>query len=155
MNPSEHVKNYLNSHTVPYEMIHHRRDFTAQEAAADTHTKGTDFAKSVILWVENRYCMAVLPASKQIDLAKVKKFLHVKSAEIASEDEVEAICTHCEIGAMPPFGEFYDIPVYVSTDLTYEHLITFNAGTHEDVVRMRYRDYDELVKPKAFDFTLK
>lgn len=154
MTPAERIKDYLNRQAIPYEFIHHRRDYTAQETAADTHTRGKDFAKTVILWVDNQYCMAVLPATKQIDFEKMKKFLNVKSINLASEDEIEAICPDCETGAMPPLGELYNMPVYVSHHLTYDHMITFNAGTHEDAVRMQYRDYDELVRPKVFDFTV-
>lgn len=151
---SETIKSYLNEHNVPYEIIHHSRDYTAQQTAADTHTKGKDFAKTVILWVDDGYCMVVLPATYQVDFDKVKTFLHAKNASLASEEEIKTICTDCEVGAMPPFGNFYHLPVYVSHHLTHDHTITFNAGTHEDVVRMSYQDYDELVKPKVFDLTV-
>jgi len=151
--PLQRVKDFLNENMVPFEIIHHRRDYTAQETAADTHIKGKDFAKTVILRVENRYCMAVLPATCRIDLVKVKACLHAKSVNIASEGELETICADCEVGAMPPFGAFYGMPVIISHYLAYDHMMAFNAGTHEDVIRIQYRDYDDLVKPKVVDFT--
>ncbi len=144
---------YLDEHHLPYERIHHHRDYTAQETAADTHTKGRDFAKTVVLWVDNKFCMAVIPATCAIDLSKVAQFLGVSEVKLASEDEIKSLCPNCEVGAMPPFGELYGLPVYISHLLTYDHLITFKAGTHEDVIRMPYRDFDEMVKPKVFDFT--
>jgi Ala-tRNA(Pro) deacylase len=147
------IKSFLNEQKIPYEIIHHHRDYTAQEAAADTHTKGRDFAKTVILFVDNKYVMAVLPAIHQVDLEKVKKELKAKVATLATEDEIAEICGDCEVGAMPPLGPLYKLPVYVSHHLAKDHLITFNAGTHEDAVRMMYSDFEKLVKPLALELT--
>ncbi|NIR50879.1 YbaK/EbsC family protein [candidate division KSB1 bacterium] len=147
------VKSYLDENKTPYESIHHRRDYTAQETAADTHTKGKEFAKTVILFVDQKYCMAVLPAIYQVDLDKIKKELNAKEVNLATEEEISQLCRDCEIGAMPPFGNLYDLPVYVSHHLTEDNMITFNAGTHEDVIRMMYDDFEKLVNPKVLDMT--
>jgi Ala-tRNA(Pro) deacylase len=154
MSIPQKIKSHLDEHKVPYEAIHHRRDYTAQEAAADTHTPGKDFAKTVILFVDNNYCMAVLPAIYQVDMKKIRKALKAKRVALASEDEIAEICPDCETGAMPPFGPLYQLPVYVSHHLAQDHMITFNAGTHEDVIRMLYRDFVELVKPVVVDLTV-
>ncbi len=148
------LKDYLNKHLIAYEIIHHRRDFTAQETAADTHTKGADFAKTVILWVDAGFCMGVLPATHSVDFQKIKDILNAREVKLATEDEIKTLCADCEVGAMPPIGSFYKLPVYISHYLTHDHTITFNAGTHEDVIRMSYRDYDDLVKPKVMDLTV-
>ncbi|MFQ5754237.1 MAG: aminoacyl-tRNA deacylase [bacterium] len=153
MSISQPIKSYLDEHKVPYEVIHHRRDYTAQETAADTHTKGKDFVKTVILFVDNTFCMVVLPSIYQVDLDKIKKKLNAKEVNLATEDEIWSICSDCEVGAMPPFGPLYKLPVYVSHHLIKDQMITFNAGTHEDVIRMLYRDFEQLVKPKVFDCT--
>jgi Ala-tRNA(Pro) deacylase len=149
----ESIKSYLNKQKIPYEVIHHRRDYTAQQTAADTHTKGKEFAKTVILFVDNKYCMAVLPAIRQIDFEKIKKQLSAKKVTLATEDEIAEICSDCEVGAMPPLGPLYNLPVYVSHYLADDEMITFNAGTHEDAIRMLYRDFVKLAKPVALDLT--
>jgi Ala-tRNA(Pro) deacylase len=128
--PNEIVA-YLEEHDIKFEAIHHRRDFTAQETAADTHTKGVDFAKTVIMFVDN-----------------------AKMVNLASEEEIATICPGCEVGAMPPFGSLYQIPVYVSQYLKADHNITFNAGTHEDVIRMLYADFEKLENPQLMDLTV-
>ncbi len=147
------IKSFLNEQKIPYEFIHHRRDYTAQETAADTHTKGKDFAKTIILFVDNKYVMAVLPAIHQVDLEKVKKALKANVVTLATEDEISEICGDCEVGAMPPLGPLYKLPVYVSPHLAKDHMITFNAGTHEDAVRMMYSDFEKLVKPQLLELT--
>jgi Ala-tRNA(Pro) deacylase len=147
------IRLFLNGRNVPYEFIHHRRDYTAQETAADTHTKGRDFAKTVVLFVDNQYAMAVLPAIEQLDLEKVKKELKAKRVSLATEDEIAEICGDCELGAMPPLGPLYHLAVYVSDHLVKDHIITFNAGTHEDAVRMMYSDFEKLVHPQVLELT--
>jgi Ala-tRNA(Pro) deacylase len=146
------ITEFLNQQEVPYEAIHHRRDYTAQETAADTHTKGRDFAKTVILFADNKYCLAVLPAVRHIDMQKAKKELHAKNVALATEEEIRTICTDCEVGAMPPLGPLYQLPVYVSPELRDDRMITFNAGTHEDVIRLLYEDFEKVVKPVVIDF---
>ncbi len=150
----QHIESFLNERKVPYEVIHHRRDYTAQETAADTHTRGKDFAKTVILFVDNKYCMVVLPAIYQVDMKKVRKGLNAKRVSLATEDELANICSECEVGAMPPFGPLYKLPVYVDRHLKEDRMITFNAGTHEDVIRMLYSDFEKLVKPEVLDITI-
>lgn len=147
------VKSYLDEHKVAYEAIHHRRDYTAQQTAADTHTRGKEFAKTVVLFADNKYCMVVLPAIHHVSMEKIKKALKVKEVSLATEDEIAQICSDCEVGAMPPFGNLYDLPVYVSHHLAADRMITFNAGTHEDVIRMLYADFEKLVEPKVMDIT--
>lgn len=145
------IQSFLNEHKIAYEMIHHRRDYTSQETAADTHTKGKEFAKTVVLFVDNDYCMAVLPAIYQVDMEKVKRQTEAHEVALATEHEIERICPDCEIGAMPPFGKLYNLPVFVDRNLTEDHLITFNAGTHEDAIRMLYHDFEKLARPKVID----
>jgi len=145
------ISSYLNDNKVPFEAIHHRRDYTAQQTAADTHTKGKDFAKTVILYCDNSYCMVVLPAIYQLDIEKFRQQLDAADVSLATEEELREVCPDCEVGAMPPFGSLYRLQVYVDKHLTADPLITFNAGTHEDVIRMSYEDFEKLVKPKVLD----
>ncbi len=147
----ESIKSFLDEHQVPYEIIHHRRDFTAQETAADTHTKGKEFAKTVVLQADGRPVMTVLPAIYQVSLDKARKALQAKEVQLASEDDIAQLCPDCEIGAMPPFGNLFKVPVYVDRRLAEDRLITFNAGTHEDVIRLLYEDFQRLTNPEVVD----
>jgi Ala-tRNA(Pro) deacylase len=142
MTPLQNVTSFLDEYRIPYEIIHHKRDYTSQRTAADKHTPGKAFAKTIIVIVDGKYCMFVLPATRKVDLEKVKRELGAKSARLATESEFSGICTGCEVGATPPLGTLYKLPVYASRELTEDPLITFNAGTHEDVVRMSYSDYE-------------
>lgn len=145
------IRTFLNEHKINYELIYHPRVYTAQETAARTHTKGKEFAKTVILLVDGKYCMMVLPAIYSLDLIKVRKALKAKRVNLASEEEMESICPDCEVGAMPPFGPLYELPVYIDRHLTEDQMITFNAGSHEHAIRMFYKDFEKLVKPQIVD----
>jgi Ala-tRNA(Pro) deacylase len=152
MKSLERVKSYLDEKRIPYEIIHHRRDYSAQKTAADTHTPGKAFAKTIVIFADGKFYMFVLSANRKIDFEKMKKLLAAKEVRLATESEFSGICTDCEVGAMPPFGTFYRLPVYVSPELPNDPLITFNAGTHEEVVRMRYADYATLAHPAVANF---
>jgi Ala-tRNA(Pro) deacylase len=153
MSPLQAFKSYLDQRRIPYETMHHRRDYTAQRTAADTHTRGKHFAKSVILAVDNTFGMFVLPAIHKVDMEKVKQALIANEVRLATESEISGLCPECEVGAMPAFGMFYKLPTYVSHYLPENNLITFNAGTHVDAVTMLYQDYQKLVRPKVMNFT--
>ena len=146
------LSDYLDGHSVHYQTIHHMRDYTAQQTAADTGTQGIEFAKTVVVKAEEGYVMAVLPAHHRVDLHKLGTVMGVSEIRLAAEDEIAMLCPDCAVGAEPPFGNLYQVPVYVSDDITRDETITFNAGTHEDVVRMKYRDYEDLVHPRVADF---
>ncbi len=143
----------LDNNNIRYDKIHHRRDYTAQETAADTHTPGREFAKTVILWVDGDYVMAVLPAHHSIDFDQLRKALGATQIDLATEGEIGELCSDCEVGSMPPFGSLYDMPVYISATLAEEEEVTFNAGTHNHVIRMRYSDYERLAQPKLIEFS--
>ena len=134
---------------VEYEIIHHHQDVTAEQTAADTHTPKSDFAKTVFVWLDGGYALAVLPASNFVSVSKLERSLGVDEVRLASEFEMGDLCLDCEVGAAPPFGNLYDLPVYVCPALARDERITFNAGTHQDAVRMRYADFERLVRPKV------
>jgi Ala-tRNA(Pro) deacylase len=96
--------------------------------------------------------MAVLPASYQVDLAAIKKATGVRVAELATEQEFAQHFPDCETGAMPPFGNLYGIPVYVDETLADDEEIAFNAGSHYELIRLSYKDFEKLVKPLVMDF---
>lgn len=148
------LKDYLDKNGVSYEVITHREAFTAQEIAANLHVPGKQLAKVVMVKTGDRFIMTVLPAAWRIDLNKLKKILKDKKIKLATEEEFKGLFPDCDIGAMPPFGNLYDIETYVDTSLTDDEEIFFNAGTHFEVVRMKYKDFTGLVNPKVADFAV-
>lgn len=134
---------------VEYEVIHHRTDHTAQQTAWDTHTPPADFAKTVFVSIDGSYAMAVLPANDLVSEEKLRLSLSAGNVRVAGEDETEDLCPGCAIGAAPPFGNLWGLAVYASPSLAGDELITFNAGSHQDAIRMRWVDYARLVEPEV------
>ena len=148
------VKEYLDSQKVPYTHNVHRTAYTAQEVAAEEHVPGKMVAKTVILKAGNTYSMAVIPASARLDLEALRVIIGDKEARLASEIEFTGLFADCDVGAMPPFGNLYGIPVYVDRALTRDEEIAFNAGTHQDTIHMKYLDFARLVQPQVGNFAL-
>jgi Ala-tRNA(Pro) deacylase len=147
--PATQLKNFLDSNHVKYTTISHSPAYTAQEAAASAHIPGKELAKTVIVKVDGEFAMAVLPASMHVSLARLKAAAGVGATELASEDEFEKLFPDCELGAMPPFGNLYDMPVFVAEQLTEDDEIAFTAGSHTELVKLSYNDFDKLVHPKV------
>lgn len=147
------VKAFLREKHVGYEVVPHRTDYTAWETAQDTHTPGVEFAKCVVLWVDGRFAIAVLPAGHHVDLTKVAMALGATHVGLADEEELEALFPDCDVGAEPPFGNLYNLPVYVSPAMQGDEHITFNAGTHDEAIRMRFEDFVNLVEPRYVDLS--
>jgi len=151
--PITKIKTLLDDKNIKYVMVKHSKAYTTQELAAAVHVSGYQIAKTVIVKVDGRLCMAVLPAPFQIDFENLKKAIGGKEVTLASEEEFKDKFPDCEVGAMPPFGNLYDMPVYVAEKLGYESIITFNAGTHTDLIQMAYEDFESFVKPKKVMFS--
>ncbi len=147
------VKDCLDRHRIGYVHSSHPSAFTAQEVAAATHVPGKEFAKTVIVKADGRYVMVVLPASHKIEFEKLRRAIGAETVELASEEEFAELFPDCEVGAMPPLGNLYGLPVYVSSSLAEDEEIVFNAGTHTDVIRMKYSDFSRLVSPEVGEFS--
>jgi Ala-tRNA(Pro) deacylase len=147
--PAQQLKDFLDSNHVKYKTITHSPQYTAHEIAASAHIPGKDLAKTVIVKVDGEFAMAVLPASRHVSLTRLKEATGAGDAEIASEKEFEELFPDCEVGAMPPFGNLYDMPVFAAEQLTEDEEIAFNAGSHTELVQISYRDFDKLVHPKV------
>ncbi|MBN2424063.1 MAG: YbaK/EbsC family protein [Calditrichaceae bacterium] len=152
---SKKLQNYLDSHHTHYVAISHSPAYTAQEIAARAHVPGHELAKTVILKIDGKLAMAVLPADYIIDLDLVKKSLKAKKVEFADEEEFKYTFPDCEIGAMPPFGNLYDIDTFVAKSLSDDESISFNAGNHKELIRIPYKEYEQLVHPRVIPFTRK
>ncbi|MBD3616135.1 MAG: YbaK/EbsC family protein [Gracilimonas sp.] len=146
--PLSRLIDYLEEHNKKYVVIKHSTAFTAQEVAASAHIPGKDMAKTVIVKVDGEMKMVVLPSTHNVDFEAIKEALNADEAELATEQEFEELFPECELGAMPPFGNFYDMETLVAESLTEDEEIAFNAGTHKELVQMNYSDFAELVQPK-------
>jgi Ala-tRNA(Pro) deacylase len=145
--PSKTLKEFLDQEGVKYVTIIHSTAYTAQEVAASAHIKGKELAKTVMVKLDGRMAMAVCSASCKIDFDMLKDSMSVQEAELAEEKEFKDMFPGCEIGAMPPFGNLYNLPVYVSEELSLDEEIAFNAGTHRELVKLAYLDFERLVNP--------
>lgn len=141
------LKEFLDDNDVKYVSIRHSPAYTAQEAAASGHIPGRELAKTVIVRLDGRLAMVAVPASEQVSLEKLKQASGASEAEIAEEAEFKDRFPGCELGAMPPFGNLFDMDVYVSDTLTEDDEIAFSAGTHSELLRLAYRDFERLVGP--------
>lgn len=151
--PIAKLRKFLDEHNVRYVLISHSKAFTAQGIAAVAHVPGKELAKTVIVKLDGALGMAVLPASFQVDLRALKNVTGVQVAELASEGEFKQHFPDCETGAMPPFGNLYGIPVYVDETLTNDKEIVFNAGSHHELMRLDYKDFERLANPMVLDFS--
>ena len=151
--PFNKVGAFLDEHHVKYVVISHSKAYTAQGIAAVAHIPGQELAKTVIVKLDGALAMAVLPASYQVDLLRLKKLIGVGDAALASEREFKQHFPDCETGAMPPFGSLYGIPVYVDQTLARDSEIAFNAGSHLQLIRMAYADFLKLAKPVVLTFS--
>lgn len=152
--PCKKLKEYLDDNNVPYITITHSQAFTAQQVAASTHIPGKEMVKTVMIKLDNRMAMAILPASYHVDFNMLKEITGEEDVRLASESEFKDMFPDCEVGAMPPFGNLYDMEVYAAESLTEDEEIAFNAGTHTEIIRMSYADFENLVKPKIVKFSM-
>ena len=145
--PLSKLETYLRNQDVSFNKIVHHKTYTAQRTAADTHISGKEIAKTVIVKIDSQLCMVVLPGDMQIDLGLLKEATYAKSLRLATEIEFKDQFENCEVGAMPPFGNLYNMPVFVAEALKKDVFIAFNAGTHSLLVQMKYADFERLVNP--------
>jgi Ala-tRNA(Pro) deacylase len=145
--PAVRLTEYLDTQQIKYITLEHSTAYTSQEVAQSAHIRGKMLAKSVILNIDNRMSMMVLPASYRVDLADLKHSIRSFKLELATEKEFKDLFATCELGALPPFGNLYGMDVYIADCLTEEPEITFCAGTHSELIQMHYQDYQRLVKP--------
>jgi Ala-tRNA(Pro) deacylase len=146
--PVNELKSFLDSRKTKYVTISHSLAYTAQEIAASAHIHGRDLAKTVIVKIDGEMAMAVLPASRKLDLKRLQKAAGARKVELAEEKEFQDRFPGCALGAMPPFGNLYDMPVYMDESLTEDERIAFNACSHTELIQMEYGDFQNLVKPK-------
>jgi Ala-tRNA(Pro) deacylase len=145
--PLKQLKEFLNKNEIKYTILNHSIAYTAQEVVESTHLSSKNLAKCVIVKIKNKLIMVVLPAHQKVDLHQIKEMTGSSEAELASESEFQNRFPGCELGAMPPFGNLFDMGVYISAEFDTHGDIAFNAGTHSQLIQLAYVDYARLVKP--------
>jgi Ala-tRNA(Pro) deacylase len=154
VNCKDRLEAYLRENQVPYNIHHHPTAYTARDVAAQEHILGWLLAKVVIVIADGRMSMLVLPAPEHVHLPEVARVRGAREVRLADEREFATAFPDCEVGAMPPFGNLYNMPVFVDTTLAAEETIFFQAGTHTDTMSMKYADFARLVKPTVIPFSL-
>lgn len=147
------IKSMLDARGVPYEECHHREVFTAQDVAHEEHISGHRVAKVVVILADGKPFELILPASRRVELERVRELLGVGEARLASEQEMKEVFPGCDPGAIPPLRQSADVPVLMDASLQVEGKILFQAGTHEDAVRVPFEQWFELVRPRVETFT--
>lgn len=151
--PVKRLKEFLDRNRVKYVTISHSSAYTAQEIAGLAHVSGKELAKTVMVKLDGKMAMAVLPATDRVDLNLLKATAGSRTAELATEGEFKGAFPDCDVGAMPPFGNLYGMDVFVAARLAEDEEIAFNAGSHTELVKLSYKDFERLVAPKLGRFT--
>jgi Ala-tRNA(Pro) deacylase len=146
------LKEFLDANKIKYISISHSPAFTAQGIAALTHTPGKELAKTVIVNIDDELAMAVLPASHQVNLSLLRQRARAGTIRLATEREFKDKFPDCETGAMPPFGNLFGMKVFVDEILSKDREIAFNAGSHRELIRLAYEDFERLVNPQVLGF---
>jgi Ala-tRNA(Pro) deacylase len=141
------LRAFLDENHVEYTHTVHPLAYTAREVASAEHLPNREVAKTVVVFGDEGYHMIVVPASRLVDFQEVRLTLGLTHARLATEQELGELFPDCELGAMPPVGSLYGMPVYLDSSLAAEETIAFNGGTHYDVVHMQTDDYRALVHP--------
>jgi Ala-tRNA(Pro) deacylase len=147
MSSIEKLTNFLDYSNINYNLLHHDATYTCEQLAHKLDVPTKDIAKTVIIKNDKGYAMIVLPGDKKINLSFLKNMFLSNKLELAKESEFKKLFPDCELGAMPPFGNLYKLPVYVAHSLTLDSEIIFNAGTHCDAIKMKFDDYTRIVSP--------
>lgn len=142
------VERALKQNHIPYDIILHSQAYTSLQTAQAAHVKGKEFAKTIMVNVDGKMLMVVLPASYRIDLKRIKEAYGAKDVSIAHEEEFAYLFSDSSIGAMPPMGNLYGIDVAMDEEMKEDVFIAFNACNHEELIQMKFRDYKRMVHPR-------
>ncbi|MGC9521567.1 MAG: aminoacyl-tRNA deacylase [Anaerolineae bacterium] len=147
--PTPQVKAYLDEHDVEYETIPYEHAYDAQHVAAAAHVSGKQLVKTVVVKVDDRLVMAVVPADARVDFERLKAEVGANRAALAKESDFKGLFGDCDVGAMPPFGPLYGIDVFVDETLTLADKVACRGGTHGELIQMPYEDFELLAAPQV------
>lgn len=151
--PTAMLMELLDREGIRYVTIQHSRAYTAQEVAASAHVPGKEMAKTVVTKIDGKPALVVLPAGEKVNFDQLRAKTGAHDVELATEQEFATLFPGCELGAMPPFGNLYGLDTYVTRSLADDEEIAFNAGSHTELIKMPYRDFERVVHPKPIDDT--
>jgi len=151
--PSAKLVDFLETNHVQYTTVAHPTAQTAHQVAVLTRTPDKEVAKTVMVKVDGDLAMAVVPASRDVDLETLEVLLGADRVRLAGESDFKRRFPDCETGAMPPFGNLYGMRVYVDESLTKDPEIAFDAGSHHELIRLSYGDFERLVHPTVLRFS--
>ena len=149
---SQRLEAYFRANRVPYQVQFHRWADSAKEVAAVEHVPEKNLAKVVMVVADGELTMVVVPATHRLDLPFVAAALGDDYVRLAREEEFAATFPDCAVGAMPPFGNLYGVPVWVDATLTADETIVFQAGSHTETMTIAYADFERLVHPRVATF---
>lgn len=152
--PVNRLKRFLDQNHVPFTVIPHTPAYTGLETAQAAHEPGGEFAKTVMLKIDENLVMVVIPADHVIDLNHLQHDLGARSVSLAAEEEFAQTFPDCETGAMPPLGELYNVEVFIDESFALHQMISFNAGTHQEIIKMKYSDFRRFTRAKPLGFLL-
>lgn len=145
---------FLDNARVCYAHTRHSVAYTALEVAFAEHISPHKLAKTVVYASVQGYGLAVLPADMIVNTRVLGSYVNDPQLRLASEHELKQLFPKCEVGAMPPLGILFDLPVIVDTGVAEQEFIAFNGGTHRDVFHMTYGDFARLVNPAVGKFAI-
>jgi Ala-tRNA(Pro) deacylase len=146
-------KKQLDSAGIRYEVIPHAPAYTAPEIAAAGHVKGRRLVKCVMVSGGGKHWLVATTANRQVDLEKVRQALVTGDVTIEKEDDFKSLFPDCDTGAMPPFGNFYGVPVVADEELWEDEEIVFNGCDHDTLVKVRFADFEKTVRPLRADIS--
>ena len=152
--PVKTLTKFLDDNKIKYVTIRHSIAYTAQQSAESAHVSGNEMAKTVMVLLDDQMAMAILRAPDKVDLKLLRTATGAEHIEFASEEQFQGLFPSVEVGAMPPFGNLYDLPVYVEENLSRDEQIAFNAGSHHELIQLAYDDFARLVEPRVVSFAL-
>ena len=149
------IADFLQQEKVKFDLLSHRDTYNAQSMAQTLHVSGHHVAKTVLLRADDgrAFLVAVLPASRSIDLQLASQLLGGRRLELATEKEITEHCPDCELGALPPFGSYYGMMTIVDASLDEDEEILFEGNTHHESIRMRFEDFRHIEEPVVGHFT--
>jgi len=154
MPEKKRIISFLKENAVKFTLSKHPKAYTAQRAAANAHIPGKNFVKTIVVKIDGKMALAVLPANDRIGFHEFARQLHARKVGLASEDEFRNHFPDSETGGMPPFGNLYNMETYISSDLVDIDEIAFNACNHIDTITMKFEDYNQLVSPVVVHFEI-
>jgi Ala-tRNA(Pro) deacylase len=138
---------------VRFSVSKHDETYSAQRLAAELHIPGRQLAKVVMVKANDELAMLVLSAPDRVDLDKVRRAVKADRVQLAAEQDFAPCFPDCEVGAMPPFGNLYEMNVYVDRPLSTQNQIAFPAGTHREIMQVAYSDFERIVEPVLADLS--